>query len=258
MTAIGHGNASRVTVDRAIELAIATGVAVLVAIGFVTSYETLRSLAVTDGGFASWLAPAVPLSFDLGVVVLSLKIVASARRGRHALVHRALVACLSVATVAVNGTASTGTAGRFLHAVPPAMFVICFEGLIADARRDALARRRRSPTRWKAALLAPVRTLRSWREGVLRSTSLQPNGAVECRSPTSATARTPSTPTRSAVGGAPPMSDASNDRLSLTRESLRRNAQLTAPELVRALRDHGHDVSVRTAQRLKARAACPE
>ena len=183
MTAIGHGNASGATIDRTIELAIATGVAVLVAIGFVTSYETLRSLAVTDGGFAPWLAPAVPLSFDLGIIVLILKIAAAARQGRHALAHRALVAALSVATVAVSGTASTGTAGRLLHAVPPAMFVICFEGLIADPRRDALPGLRPRVGRWAANLLAPITTVRRWREEVLRSASPGVPAARAAKSP---------------------------------------------------------------------------
>jgi hypothetical protein len=156
VTAIGHINVSRVKLDRAIELAVAAGVAVLVAIGFITSYETLRGLAVTDGGFTPWLAQAVPLSFDLGIVVLSLKIVAAARQGRRTVLLRVLVAALSTSTVAVNSTASSGTAGRLLHAIPPAMFVVCFEGLVADARRAANASRQRHANRWKAGVLAPV------------------------------------------------------------------------------------------------------
>jgi hypothetical protein len=258
MTAIGHHIVRRITLDRAIELAVAIGVAILVAIGFVTSYETLRQLAVTDGGFAPWLAPVVPLSFDLGIVVLSLKIVATARQGRRALLHRALVAGLSTATVVVNSAASSGAAGRLLHAIPPAMFVICFEGLVADARRDALAGQPRSPSRWKAALLAPVHTLREWREGVLRSTSSQPKEARTPTSRTRAAARTTRTPTPPASLATPPtapLREATDDRLALTRASLREDPHLTAPALARTLRDHGLEVSVRTAQRLKVRAA---
>jgi Protein of unknown function (DUF2637) len=255
MTVIEHDNARRVRIDRAIELAIATGVAVLVVIGFVTSYETLRNLAVSDGGFAPWLAPAVPLSFDLGIIVLSLKIVAAAREGRHAVVHRALVAVLSTATVAVNSTASNGTAGQLLHAIPPAMFVICFEGLIADARRDALASRRPRAGRWKAGLLAPIKSMRTWREEALGSSS--PSGA----------GRSATRPTRTSHQARPGagLSEAReqartqlnaggpDDRLTLAREALRDQPDLTAPALARALRDHGYEVSVRTAQRLKAR-----
>ncbi len=258
MTAIGHGDASRVTIDRAIELAIATGVAVLVVIGFVTSYETLRSLAITDGGFAPWLAPAVPLSFDLGIIVLSLKIVAAAREGRHAFVHRVLVAVLSTATVAVNSSASNGTAGQLLHAIPPAMFVICFEGLVADARRAAMVGHRRNPNQWKAGILAPVRTLRIWRDGVLRSASLQPEDARASCSPARVVGQTTWRPPRPASRVAPPTRGKPDDRLAITRETLREDPQLTAPALARTLREHGHQISVRTAQRLKARVACTD
>lgn len=256
MTAIGHGNASRVTIDRTIERATATGVAVLVIIGFVTSYETLRSLAVTDGGFAHWLAPAVPLSFDLGIIVLSLKIVAAAREGRHAVVHRALVAVLSTATVAVNSSASNGTAGQLLHAIPPAMFVTCFEGLIADARREAMAGRPPSGG-WKASMLAPVTTMRSWREDVLRSALLDLPDARAARLPALSSgpaAPTTARPAPSAAPGTKPNTAAPDARLALVRETLRGHRDLTAPALARALHEHGHEVSVRTAQRLKARA----
>jgi hypothetical protein len=261
VTAIGHDRVNRASLDRAIELAVAAGVAILVAIGFVTSYETLRQLAITDGGFAPWLAPAVPLSFDLGIVVLSLKIVAAARRGRHALVHRALVSGLSVATVAVNGTASTGTAGQLLHSIPPAMFVICFEGLVADARRDALAGRRPRTGRWKASLLAPVTTLRAWREGVVQSASLdtaQAKGPKSPVRPSRQTAPTQTRPTPSLTRSPSVTARTPDHRLTLTREALREDPNLPAPALARALRDHGHEVSVRTAQRLKARAACTD
>ncbi len=62
------------------------------AIEFVASWETLRDLAASVGGFSPWLAPVVPLSFDLGIVVLSLKVVLAAREGRSATALRALVA----------------------------------------------------------------------------------------------------------------------------------------------------------------------
>ncbi len=65
------------------------------AIGFVASWETLRDLAASTGGFSPWLAPVVPLSFDLGIVVLSLKVVLAAREGRSATALRDLVVALS-------------------------------------------------------------------------------------------------------------------------------------------------------------------
>lgn len=132
---------ARTLTDTITETVVAVGVAVLVIIGFAASYDTLRTLAITDGGFPAWLAPAVPLSFDLGIVVLSLKVVTAAREGRHAFTLRALIVALSAVNVAVNGAASQGLTGQLLHAVPPAMFVICFETVIASARRRALADR---------------------------------------------------------------------------------------------------------------------
>lgn len=254
MTTIGRTRGSRVMLDRAIELAVAVGVAILVAIGFITSYETLRLLAITDGGFAPWLAPAVPLSFDLGIVVLSLKIVAAARQGRHALVHRAHVAGLSVATVAVNGTASTGTAGRLLHAIPPAMFVICFENLVTDARRAALLGRPSRTSTFKGGLLAPVSTVRRWRDDVLQSrASDAPTKATAQPASRPLKAQRVAVPGRLAVAAMERPATGPDAREALVREALRHDPRLTAPALVRALHDHGHDVSVRTAQRLKSR-----
>jgi hypothetical protein len=255
VTAIGHttrGDDDRLSLDRVLEVAVAVGVVLLVVIGFITSYETLRALAVTAGGFTPWLAPAVPLSFDLGIVVLSLKIVAAARQGRRAFLHRGLVTALSIATVAVNSTASPGAAGRMLHAIPPAMFVVCFEGLITDARRTAMAGRSRRNHRWKASLLAPVSTLSRWREDAVRSAAAQPKdaGCAPSARPRNARHQAP-------AGPAPgPRQPANPDlRMEVAREALRRKPDLTAPALARTLGEHGHVVSVRTAQRLKARAA---
>ena len=107
--------------DRAIDLAITSGLVVLVLVGFAASYRTLRDLAAAAGGYPAWLAPAIPLSFDLGIVVLSLKVARAAREGRTAPVLRLLVAALSTATLAANAAAATTPAARLLHAVPPAM-----------------------------------------------------------------------------------------------------------------------------------------
>jgi hypothetical protein len=60
--------------DRAIDCAITFGLVVLILVGFAASYRTLRDLAASVGGYPTWLAPAIPLSFDLGIVVLSLKV----------------------------------------------------------------------------------------------------------------------------------------------------------------------------------------
>lgn len=248
MTAIGHTigvDTDRVSLDRVIEIAVAAGVVLLVIIGFVTSYETLRHLAATDGGFPTWLAPAVPLSFDLGIVVLSLKVVAAARQGRHALVLRALVAVLSVSSVAVNSAASTSIAGRLLHAVPPAMFVICFESLTSGARRTPPSRTRRSATAlpW---LLAPAATLRTRRQQLLSSgdpASRKPEHTARQATPRRTVAPPPRVPSNGAA----------DPRLTCVREALAQRPGASAAELREHLSRHGHHVSVRTAQRLKAR-----
>ena len=143
-------------VDQSIDLAIMVGLGVLILVGFATSYRTLRDLAATEGGYPVWLAPAVPLSFDLGIVVLSLKVARAAREGRTAPVLRLLVAALSAATVVANAASATSPTARLLHAVPPAMFVVCFESVIISSRRAALDARgllpaplpRMRPVRW--------------------------------------------------------------------------------------------------------------
>ncbi len=90
-----HCRPGRSRPDELAEGTIAAGLGFLVAIGFVASWETLRDLAASTGGFSPWLAPVVPLSFDLGIVVLSLKVVLAAREGRSATALRALVVALS-------------------------------------------------------------------------------------------------------------------------------------------------------------------
>jgi hypothetical protein len=259
----------RTRADRIMEHAIAAGVAVLVLIGFVTSYDTLRLLAATDGGFPSWLAPAVPLSFDLGIVVLSLKVLAAARAGRTAVVLRALVAGLSAASVAANGaaaTASSGMAGRLLHAVPPAMFVICFESVIATARQHALAGRPRR-SRTLVWLLAPKATWRAWRGAVLAAANSQEvasdpqalgthRSRTDDRSVTTATRRPSGSaavhPRRSASDGHHVSPSSREDRLAVSRQLLEADPHLTASGLAARLAGQGHHVSVRTAQRIKA------
>jgi len=165
--------ANRSTADRTAELAVAIGVVMLVLIGFAASYATLRDLAVSAGRFSPWLAPVVPLSFDLGIVVLSLKVVLAAKEGRSAIWLRLLVVGLSAATVAANASAAPSIIGRLLHAIPPAMFVICFESVTGSARREALSLRGTNvatpSVRPMLLALAPLTTLRQWRRQVLQA-----------------------------------------------------------------------------------------
>jgi hypothetical protein len=250
-------------VDRLMDTAIVAGVAVLVLIGFVTSYDTLRLLAVRDGAFPGWLAPAVPLSFDLGIVVLSLKVLAAARAGRTAITMRVLVTGLSVASVAANGAASTaaaGLSGRLLHAVPPAMFVICFESVIATARSEALAGQPPRHRRLLVWLLAPRATWRTWRAGILSDTTQRTAAdGVDSQTAPPVVKRPPATKKPPRVSGSQPSGPSPRrdglDRTVVARALLESQPELTAAELAGELAGQGHAVSVRTAQRIKAQVA---
>jgi hypothetical protein len=223
------------------------GVTILILIGFASSYRTLRDLAVQVGGYPPWLAPAVPLSFDLGIVVLSLKVVRLAREGRSAPFLRLQVAALSTCTVAANAAGASTPIARLLHVVPPAMFVICFESVVITARRHALERLGRQPAalpripvaRW---LLAPLPTWHTWRQAVLSE-------------PSEETANTED-PARSAevLRRRSSRSRRASQRLEVVQRALQGRPELTAVQLARILTTSGHDVSVRTAQRLRSQA----
>lgn len=240
--------------DRIIDAAVLLGVGVLILVGFATSYRTLLELAIDAGGYPPWLAPAVPLSFDLGIVVLSLKVAQAARQGRHAPTLRLLVAGLSAATVLANASAATGLAPKLLHAVPPAMFVVCFESVVISVRRRALEIRgawptpipRQHPLRW---LLAPRTTWAAWRLGVLASTQVGAVGAVHMdreEQPEHGHVAEPS-----GVASGPSV----DPRVAIVREVLQRDRKASAAALKATLDDHGHLVSLRTAQRLRAATA---
>lgn len=238
----------RTAADTVTETVVAVGVAVLVLIGFAASYDTLRTLAITDGGFPAWLAPAVPLSFDLGIVVLSLKVVTAARERRHAFTLRALIVALSAISVAVNGAASPGLTGQLLHAVPPAMFVICFETVVASARRRALANQPPVASlraqRAAAWLFAPRAHWRRW-----RAEALDHGGAALIPS---SSAHVPSAPATATKHAHPVRHRGDASRLEIAREALQNDARMSAADLAHHLQRCGHQVSTRTAQRIKA------
>jgi len=263
--------------DQAVDVATATGITVLIVVGFATSYRTLRDLAVVQGGYPLWLAPAVPLSFDLGIVVLSLKVIRAAREGRSAPVMRLLVAALSTATVVANASAAGTLTAQLLHAVPPAMFVICFESVVVTARRRALTRMGLVPEplpRLRIAqwLLAPRVSWRAWRELVLNDrtvTAAHPKPGLLARSMSGKNAVATAGPRsparrRSARRTTPARSTgpiderlrnrADDDRIGLLRDLLQTDSTIAAPAIADHLAKHGHTVSVRTAQRLRARA----
>lgn len=272
MTAPRTPSHSQAWPDRAAAAVVGAGVVLLVFVGFTASYATLRDLAVSAGRFSPWLAPIVPLSFDLGIVVLSLKVVLAAREGRSAVLLRLLVAGLSASTVVTNASAAPTLIGRLLHAIPPAMFVVCFESVTGSARRGAMRAQGAAVTvpsvRPLLLLLAPLVTCRNWRREVLEELRRTPASAVPApgfgsmpmreraaesatalQSAKEATLRHRPGHTGGAVGG-----DASQARLRYAQAELRANPKLTAAALADLLRLGGHPCSVRTAQRVKAQA----
>jgi hypothetical protein len=252
--------------------------AMLVLIGFVASYQTLRDLALFPGEFAPWLAPAVPLSFDLGIVILSLKVVLAAREGRTAVCLRLLVVGLSAATVVANVSAASSVLGGMMHAVPPAMFVICFESVAVSARRRSLSEAGRAASSvprlplvvW---LLDPGGTWRRWRLLLLQATVEHPSGPPATgRAPGLRPERTKRAPQRFGTESLRAMAssdsttasavangtDLATERLHIARDALRHSPRLTAADLSKILTAAGHRCSVRTAQRVKVTALTGE
>jgi hypothetical protein len=258
MTAVPRARAQQVA-----EFVTAAGLGLLAVVGFLASYETLRDLAAAEAGFSPWLAPLVPLSFDLGIVILSLRVVLAAHEGRTATVTRLLVATLALASVAANVAAAATVTGQLLHAVPPAMFVVCFETVIVAARRHALQRLglrpavspRVRPLVW---VLAPRATWTAWRDAVLGS---GPSVAVGRQPLASGTDVRPTSASRSSVAAttAGPGPSARgirrrDDRHAVAVRVVGLAPDITAARLAAELDRHGHPVSVRTAQRVRATA----
>lgn len=249
-------------VDVVIDIAVMVGVAVLVLVGFATSYHTLLDLAVTPGGYPRWLAPAVPLSFDLGIVVLSLKVAQAAREGRHALVLRSLVIALSAVTVLANASAVPGTAAGLLHAVPPAMFVICFESVVIGVRRRALQARDawpepipvQPPLHW---LLAPRATWTRWRHAVLHGTVRDDFAVPGERAETSPARlvgghRTVEADTGDAAAPIEVEGVGSRSRDAVVVAALQQDRELSSAALRERLAEEGFVLSLRSVQRLRA------
>lgn len=261
---------SQTSAGRAAAAAVAVGVVLLVLIGFAASYVTLRDLAVSAGRFSAWLAPVVPLSFDLGIVVLSLKVVLAAKYGRRCVWLRLLVAGLSACTVAANASAAPTLIGRLLHAVPSAMFVICFESVTGSTRRGALCARGAAvsvpPIHPLLLMLAPFVTARSWRRELLkelRRTSVSPtpadavnpaqlSGRRVAAAPAGRSTEMVTANKRSPRVGASIGDDSARGRLRCAQAVLRANPEATAATLANVLEERGHPCSVRTAQRVKA------
>jgi hypothetical protein len=233
---------SRSGADRVLDVASTVGLALLIVTGFVTSYATLRDLAVDSGGYAPWLAPAVPLSLDLGIVVLSLRVLGAARLGRRALVLRGLVALLSVGTVAANALAAQSPLAAVLHSAPPAMFVICFETVVvaSGGRAAQLPGEEAQQISWARWIVAPAASVVAWRARVLV------DGATD-RSIPAPTMQGKLTP----VIGAPRGPSAHETRAATAAEYLRDQPSITAAQLAARMSADGYTASLRSAQRWK-------
>ena len=242
MTESCKTNDSHPLAESAAAMAVAIGVVLLVLIGFAASYATLRDLAMSAGRFSPLLAPVVPLSFDLGIVVLSLKVVLAAKQGRSAIWLRLLVAGLSAATVAANASAAPTLIGRLLHAIPPAMFVICFESVTGSARRDALLKAGLHvavpQVRPLLLFVAPLTTCRDWRRQVLEgrhrvpSVLVAPGHGAPGWSERPAVVSTPARPATAVSTGAPGASrsmmiggDSAEARLRCAEAAIARRSQ---------------------------------
>ncbi|MFI1831306.1 DUF2637 domain-containing protein [Streptomyces sp. NPDC020412] len=111
----------------------------LIALGFSTSYGAIRDIAREKGHFSDGMSHVVPLSFEGGIIVLSLYAIRAAREGKRALLLEVLVALGSLATLYVNWRATAeGLEGKATHVIPVAMFLVCFKYLIHSVRRRAL------------------------------------------------------------------------------------------------------------------------
>jgi hypothetical protein len=278
--------------DHALDYATALGVTVLIGVGFITSYTTLSTLAAERGQFPPWLAAAVPLAFDAGIITLSLKVCRLAREGRSALALRLVIAGLSVSTVVANSAAGADWPARLLHAVPPAMFVVCFESVIVSVRRHALQRMGLLPAplprvrgvRW---LLDPWPTWCAWRAMVLADTDLprpqdvlletgrpQRRAAIDSHADRRTPLGRPADERELLTGGPSPNAagaldgralatptsagvrtrSATEQRLAAAMGVLQQQPNLSAPKLAIRLRTAGHRLSDRTARRVRTQA----
>ncbi|GAA2686863.1 DUF2637 domain-containing protein [Streptomyces lunalinharesii] len=125
--------------DWATSTATTAGTYALIGMGFTASYDTIRGIARKRGHFGDTMSNIVPLSFEGGIIILSLHVIREARKGRRAPILRTLVALGALATLITNFSAnSTDLAGQLTHVVPVAMFIVCFEYLVHSVRRKAL------------------------------------------------------------------------------------------------------------------------
>ncbi|WP_433860092.1 DUF2637 domain-containing protein [Streptomyces kronopolitis] len=126
-------------VDWGMSALTTAGTYALIGLGFSASYETIRQIAEKKGKFSPNMSHIVPLSFEGGIIILSLHVIREARKGRRAGFLRLLVALGALATLVTNARAeAAGFEGTLTHVVPVGMFIVCFEYLIHSVRKKAL------------------------------------------------------------------------------------------------------------------------
>ncbi|MFE2965523.1 DUF2637 domain-containing protein [Streptomyces sp. NPDC059340] len=150
--------------QRRLIIAVATGAALIAAIGFVGSYAAVAKLARAKG-FGDF-ARAFPVGIDAGILVLlALDLLLTWLRMPLAMLrHTAWL--LTTATIAFNAAAAwPDPIGTGMHAVIPVLFVV-----IVDAARHAIgqladitAGRHMDSVRMARWFLDPISTFRLWR-----------------------------------------------------------------------------------------------
>jgi hypothetical protein len=182
------------------------------------------------------------LGLDCGAVVFSMLGIALARLGRRAIIERALVCICAAGSCAMNAAGSDLGSPRSVAAfiMPPLLFAITSDRLIAVIRRSALGRSDDDESQrsaWRVAgtaflyalrfVLAPPSTARGARQAVLNATPLP-------ELPTSAPAQLPA---------ASPAALASTSHETRSRTSGRRQPGPTKAARLLALAAERHDLA---------------
>ncbi|MFE2311648.1 DUF2637 domain-containing protein [Streptomyces sp. NPDC059441] len=160
-----NGDRPKLTdLQRRLIIAVATGAALIAAIGFVGSYAAVAKLAQAKGFGA--FAHAFPVGIDAGILVLlALDLLLTWLRMPLAMLrHTAWL--LTAATIAFNAAAAwPDPIGTGMHAVIPVLFVV-----VVDAARHAIGRtaditagRHMDSVRMARWFLDPISTFRLWR-----------------------------------------------------------------------------------------------
>lgn len=155
-----------------VEWALTAGAVMIAILGFISSFDGVSRMAVRVAGFSPRLAPTVPASIDLSILVASAyRVILTRRSVEVRLTPRWLrwaIYGLTGVTVYANMSVTDRMIGKVLHAVMVSLWVAFVEGATFVARRlmqlEDEERIQSIPrSRW---LLSPLPTLRLWRRMV--------------------------------------------------------------------------------------------